>query len=291
MKKITHPPLHRPHSTARPRPLEQRRRTARGQANPGVNTGINELDEEERGLEEGADVSTGHQDKRDTEEQAWRRLEEFRNRGNLEFGQTKQRGASTDGVESSGARGGSSAQHLTAEAQKAAQANPQRSIFGTQRKLVETPRAQSLPAQPGPPVAPPVSVPARPPSAPTSASGLLATGKPMGTYLRELPSVPPSGAAGPTQAMAAVEEARRLLTHVEGIERVSLGENKAGQQVVVVVARRGLSLQSMLAVPEKIQNLNTVIVIALDVLPLRRNTSTELRAPSSPPTSKPPHTR
>lgn len=287
MKKITHPPIHRPPSTARARPTEQRRRPARKQVNPGVHAGIEELEreEEEHGLGEGTDLSPGHHgDKRDTEEQAWRRLEEFRNRGNPEFGQTKQRGASADGAEAGGARGGASAQHLTAELQKAAQANPQRSIFGTQRKTLETPRAQPALSPPSPPASAPVSAPARSASAPTSARGLLATGKPMGTYLRELPPVPSGGAAEQTRALAAVEEARRLLSHVEGIERVSLGENKAGQQVVVVVARRGLSLQSMLAVPEKVQGLDTVILLSFDALPLRRNPGTSPGLPALKPT-------
>lgn len=261
---------------ARARPNERRR--AGSKSAPGSPPHIDELEEEHARIGDDSELSLGHNgDKRDdTEELRWRQVEEFRNKG----GQRQSLGADTGGPEPTGSKG-ASAQQVTAELQKAAQANPQRSVFGVQRKAAQPP--QVSPPALAPPRPPPPEGPAPVASrALTGARGLLATGRPQGSYVRERAAGGTEGATSPPRALAAVEEARRLLVQVEGIERVSLGENKAGKQVVLVVARRGVSLQSLRAVPQKVQDLDTVVLIPFDALPLRRPAGETGSTPSLP---------
>jgi hypothetical protein len=292
MTKISHPPP-RPPGVMRnpPRPVE-RRRASRGQAAQGsAPSRIDELDEDELGIEDdvGSSDHQGGDRPPDTQEQAWRRMEEFRRRGGAESGQSQAR-------EQRDAREGIASQHLTAEAQKLSQAQGSRGLFGARPQGPESAsrveaRAPTAPvgavsaaSGTGPAGAvtssgmlsgaraPSTAVPSARPSAPLSAHGLLATGKAVGSFVRELPLASLTGSDAHVRLRAAVDEARRLLSGKEGIAHVALGEDKESRPVVLVVARRGVTLQQLLAtVPESIQDVPTRISIPFDVLPLRRS--------------------
>ncbi|MDC0712030.1 hypothetical protein POL68_26415 [Stigmatella sp. ncwal1] len=107
--------------------------------------------------------------------------------------------------------------------------------------------------------------PALPPK--LDARHLLSTGKPVGTYLKEHP---PASAGAPPAHQAAVQEAQERLANVKGIERIGTGQNQAGQTVLVVVAGRGFTYESLQAVPEKVRDLPTVVSISFPNLSLRR---------------------
>ncbi|MCP3099164.1 hypothetical protein LZ198_09815 [Myxococcus sp. K15C18031901] len=350
MTKISQPPPRSPGSVrAQQRPTE-RRRASRGQAAQGTAPSqIDELDEDELGIDEQKEVGSSdhHGERPDTQEQAWQRMEEFRRRGNTDSGQAQAR-------EQRDAREGISAQHLTAEVQKQAQGQGSRSIFGARTQSSEslsrvstspggmtpsggvgavggpgagmtpsggvgavggpgsgmTPSggvgakgAASAPggmtpsggvgavgagvaatggakaasgAAPasglGAASAPSTPVPTARPSAPLNAHGLLATGKAVGSFVRELALASLTDSDLHVQLRAAVGEAQRLLSGKDGIGRVALGEDKDARPVVLVVARRGVSLQQLLAtVPEAVQGIATRISIPFDVLPLRRS--------------------
>ncbi|WP_404364923.1 hypothetical protein ACIHQR_32035 [Corallococcus coralloides] len=283
MTKISHPP--RPPGVMRnqPRPVE-RRRASRGQAAQGSSPShIDELDEDALGLEDDLGSSDHQQGDRppDTQEQAWRRMnDEFRRRDGAESGQSQARGQRDT-------RDGITAQHLTADVQKLSQSPGSRGIFGRRPQGPEPSAPASAAASasgPGPAGAvtssgamagarspsPPVAT-ARP-AAPLSAHGLLATGKAVGSFVRELPPASLTDSDAHVRLRAAVGEAQRLLSGKDGIARVALGEDKDAHPVVLVVARRGVSLQQLLAtVPESVQGVATRLSISFDVLPLRRS--------------------
>jgi hypothetical protein len=68
----------------------------------------------------------------------------------------------------------------------------------------------------------------------------------------------------------AVEEARKLLEPVKGIRRVAPGRNEEGDRVVLVVAERGFGEAGLNQVPRKVRRFATVLALAYELLPLRR---------------------
>jgi hypothetical protein len=283
MTKISHPP--RPPGLMRnpSRPVE-RRRASRGQAAQGsAPSHLDELDEDELGIEDDVGSSDHQQGDRppDTQEQAWRHMnDEFKRRDGAGAGQSQARGQRD-------AHDGIASQHLTAGVQKLSQSPGSRGIFGGRPQGPEatapaSPVASaSGPAQAGAVTssgaptgarAPSTPVPNARPSAPLSAHGLLATGKAVGSFVRELPTASLTNSDAHVRLRAAVDEAQRSLSGKDGIARVALGEDKNAHPVVLVVARRGVSLQQLLAtVPESVQGVPTRLSISFDVLPLRRS--------------------
>ncbi|MCE9668744.1 hypothetical protein LY474_13045 [Myxococcus stipitatus] len=313
MTKISHPP--RPPNVPRgpQRPVERRR--ARGQGvQGGAPSRIDELDEDELGIDEEKEIgASDHHGERpsDTHDQALRMLEEHRKRGNADAGHSQ-----AEAREQREQRESISSQHATAEVQR--QSLSSRGIFGGRTQSSESiskvdTRAQGTakvvapsegsapsgvtattvgastsarPVTSSGPVTGSSPVTSGPASAstgahapvptasakPLSAHGLLATGKKVGTFLRELSLASLTDSDTHTRLRAAVDEAQRLLSGKDGIGRVALGEDKNANPVVLVIARRGVSLQQLLAtVPEAVQGVATRISIGFDVLPLRRS--------------------
>ncbi|QRN96833.1 hypothetical protein JRI60_48980 [Archangium violaceum] len=202
-----------------------------------------------------------HGDRRkDPSEEALRQLEELRRKDRQEFQQLKQEG-----------------NKFTAAQQKTAQAVPQRHSYESPLKAGEAQRSREVTAPKGSTPAAPVRSPSPPR---VDARLVLGTGKPAGTYLREHPPAPQGASAGDSALMGAVAEAHQLLANVKGIERIGTGVNKAGEHVVVIVPKHGFSMESLRAVPEKVQGINTVVAIPFDLLPLRRTTAPESGLPS-----------
>ncbi|MFT3841742.1 MAG: hypothetical protein QM723_32430 [Myxococcaceae bacterium] len=69
---------------------------------------------------------------------------------------------------------------------------------------------------------------------------------------------------------AAVEETIRVLFGVRGVLRVGPGRNEANEPVVVVVAGNGFTDQSLVKVPLKVHNFDTLLALSYELLPLRR---------------------
>ncbi|WNG25342.1 hypothetical protein F0U62_15880 [Cystobacter fuscus] len=103
-------------------------------------------------------------------------------------------------------------------------------------------------------------------SRPPDARTLLSAGKAVGTFLSEYGANHPQVSAALT---GAVSEAQRLLTGMKGIARVAAGNYK-GESVVFIVAERGLSRETLRALPDKVQDFKAVLSLPFDVLPLKR---------------------
>ncbi|AGC43859.1 hypothetical protein MYSTI_02543 [Myxococcus stipitatus DSM 14675] len=284
MSKVSHPPGFRPPNPTRTpqRPTNQRR-ASRNQGVQGGPQRIDEVEDEielEKMQEEAASLGHNGGKSGDQRETAWAQLEQFRNKSNAGVGGDQQRGRAEHS-----AREEANSTRMTAELQTAAQSNPTRSIFGSKPRGIDQAQAaqaaQALAPQQAvssaqPSVAsqkPSVSSPPRP-GAPLNAHGLLATGKAVGTFVKELALSSLAGTELHGKLQSAVSTAQQLLANKEGIARVGLGENKNAEHIVLVVAKRGASLKQLLeTVPEKIQGIGTLISIGFDVLPLKRGGS------------------
>jgi hypothetical protein len=295
-------------SRGQAKPPVQRNRTNRAQASKGAQAaqGHHEEEDEHDNLMQDPGSSLGHSSDRrkDTSEETLRMLEESRHRDRQEFQRRSQEGDKGQGpppppVVLPGAL--PPGPHVATS--QAAQTASRRALFGApqDKRAGEPPPASGGPSATAAltgsrlaltaPVAPPG---ARPELSPTGsrpvappkmdARHLLSTGKPVGTYLR--PHPPASAGSAAPALRAAVQEAQALLANVKGIEHIGTGENPAGQTVLVVTAGRGFTYDSLLAVPEKVRDLPTVISISFPNLSLRRTAAPGAGLPPASPVNK-----
>jgi hypothetical protein len=296
-------------SRGQPKPQVPRVRANRGQASKGAQNaqGHHEEDEPDMMKDPGSSLGHHHSDRhKDASEEALRLLEEGRHRDRQEFQKRSQDGDKGHGpppppvaLPSAHATGS----HLATP--QAAQTGSRRALYGgpADKRPGEPPPAPSATAATGSRTALPTSAPltgsrpavatsgARPELSPTGsrpalppkmdARHLLSTGKPVGTYLKPHPPAAPAPAF-----QAAVKEAQALLAHVKGIEHVGTGENQAGQTVLVVAAGRGFTYDSLLAVPERVQDLPVVVSISFPNLSLRRTAAPGTGLPPAGPVNK-----
>ncbi len=114
--------------------------------------------------------------------------------------------------------------------------------------------------------------PAAPPAPVTGLGKLLQDAQEPGKYFRRRNKR--GGGAKPGEApddgdlSAAVDEARRLLAGVKGIEQIGPGENEAGEPVVLIAAARGFTEASMRAVPWHVGRFATLVAVPFELLPL-----------------------
>lgn len=107
---------------------------------------------------------------------------------------------------------------------------------------------------------------------PPDAMQLLHQAQPPGVYFKEDDwNRAGDGQSGlDPELAAALEEARRLLAEVKGVDRVTTGKNMEEESVIVVVTAKGFTEASLRAVPERVHRFATLLAIPYDILPLRR---------------------
>ncbi|OJH39698.1 hypothetical protein BON30_19695 [Cystobacter ferrugineus] len=247
--------------------------------------------------------SGGEESRRDAGDDALaQRLKESYRKDHQEF---KSKTNSEDDASHGGTPQRLAEHQLTAELQKAAQDNPKRNVYGSViRKPGEAapssssaPTASAAPAStasaatastaaaaptaplktsgpdrlgqaaplksPAPSVA--SSAPMRPSSRP-DARTVLSAGKAVGTFLSGYAANHP---AVSTALTGAVSEAQQRLAGMKGIAGVAAGNYK-GESVVLILAERGLSRETLRALPDKVQDFKAVLSLPFAALPLKR---------------------
>jgi hypothetical protein len=106
---------------------------------------------------------------------------------------------------------------------------------------------------------------------PNDAMSVLHDAKPPGVYIIEGDGDGRgTGVSDDPELLAAVAEAKRRVADIAGILRVGPGMNEAGAKVVLIVAERGFSEESMQRVPPEVRGFPTLLALDYDLLPLRR---------------------
>lgn len=140
--------------------------------------------------------------------------------------------------------------------------------FEKKQPALHSKQAEKL--APSAPVSLPNPVVAPRPDKPQDPMALLNLAQPPGIYIREDSPENPMPTLQNRELLEAVEEARRLLRDVSGIERISPGLSEADEPAVLVVAMRGFGEASLAQIPSHVRQFPTTLALPYDLLPLKK---------------------